>query len=100
MTAAASRVDLLNKDNLQLAFKMLDANGDGTISAEEIRTAFSRGNMASLENHQVEMEDDFWEVMLSDMDQNKDGKVDFEEFELYMMSLVQREHVENGKQAE
>jgi len=91
MTAAASRVDLLDKENLKLAFNMLDANGDGSISAEEIRTAFSRGNMASIENHQVEVQDDFWEVMLNDIDQNKDGKVDFEEFELYMMSLVQEE---------
>lgn len=91
MTAAANRVELLNKDNLMLAFKMLDANGDGNISAEEIRTAFSRGNMSNLQNHQVEVQDDFWEVMLNDIDQNKDGKVDFEEFELYMMSLVQAE---------
>ena len=36
MTAAANRAKLLNKENLKAAFKVLDANGDGKITPDEL----------------------------------------------------------------
>ena len=57
MTAAANRANLLNTTNLKAAFKVFDKNGDGKISAKEIKMAFERGNLAELKAHGVTVND-------------------------------------------
>ena len=56
ITAATDRSKLLNKQNLKVAFNQLDKNGDGSITAEEIKIAFSRGNLSNLTQHGVEID--------------------------------------------
>ena len=47
VTAAFDKHKLLNKDNLNKVFKMIDTNGDGKISREELESVF--GSTAQLE---------------------------------------------------
>lgn len=100
ITAAADRAKLLNEDNLKAAFRILDKNSDGTIDAEEIKTAFARGNLTELQAHGVSTDDAFWEKLLTEIDQNNDGVINFDEFEAYMMKLIDQGHyLERSEQA-
>jgi calcium-dependent protein kinase len=40
ITAAIDKVTILNKDNLQSAFKMIDVDNSGMITVEELKLAF------------------------------------------------------------
>ncbi len=40
ITAAVNRAKLLNEENLRIAFNLFDADGNGVISKEEIRSVF------------------------------------------------------------
>ena len=90
MTAAADREKLLNTENLRNAFKALDKNGNGKIEAEEIKGAFTHGNIDQLGFHGVEVSELFWEKLMKELDQNKDGEISYEEFEAHMMELVEQ----------
>ena len=85
MTAAADRLKLLCNGNLEAAFKLLDVDGDGTVTAEELQTAFSRG---SLSTHSQQADNSRWTSLMNDVDTNNDGVMDFQEFKAYMMELV------------
>ena len=85
MTAASNRSKLLNKTNLEAAYRNLDKNSDGKITAEEIQFAFSRGNLSELGSHGVGVDNEFWDKLVSNIDTNNDGAIDFEEFENYML---------------
>ena len=91
MTAAMNRSKLLNKQNLLVAFTALDKNGDGILTSDELEIAFSRGNLKNLTHHGVEINETFWQQLMADIDTNKDGHVDFDEFEAYMMKLISEE---------
>ena len=91
MTAAANRAKLLNKENLKAAFNALDSSGDGKITADELETAFSRGNLTGdLSSHGIKFNVNYWQKVMVDIDTNKDGEISFEEFETYMMDLIQQ----------
>jgi calcium-dependent protein kinase len=64
-----------NKESLDAAFKMFDRDGDGRISAEELRWVLSGGMV----------QDSSWEDLLREIDANQDGEIDLREF----MALVQ-----------
>lgn len=60
------------EDSVQLLFRMLDADGSGSISLSELGTALNAlGDVFTL----TEVEE-----LLRDIDRNGDGEVDFEEF--------------------
>ena len=44
VTAAFNREILLSKSNLDVAFKIFDADGSGSISLDELKAVFARGN--------------------------------------------------------
>ena len=85
MTAAADREKLLNTKNLKNAFKALDKNGNGKIEAEEIKGAFTNGNIDKLSFHGVDVNENFWEKLMTELDENKDGEISYEEFESHML---------------
>ena len=44
ITAAYNRELLLSQQNLQIAFKMFDQDGDGTLSMDELKSVFASGS--------------------------------------------------------
>ena len=91
MTAASDRVKLLNDQNLKNAFKVLDASGDGFITAHELQEAFMRGNMKNdLPSRGIKFNEKYWQKLLSKIDTDKDGQISFEEFKAYMLDLNQQ----------
>ena len=58
------------------AFRAMDTNGDGTISAEEF------ANMLRGQG----LDEDSIKIMLSDADANADGIIDYKEFTQFMLS--------------
>ena len=77
----------MNEKNLRAAFKLLDVNSDDAIETSEIKECFTRGN-ESFKAHNVDVPDDFFEKIVESLDENKDGKVTFEEFQAHMMKMV------------
>ena len=77
VTAAYDRLKMINDENLKNAFKILDLNGDGKISSQEIKHAFSHGNMSDMDAYDVNIDDEFWEKFLVDIDKDHDGYIDF-----------------------
>ena len=88
MVAAADREKLLNTTNLKNAFKALDKNGNGKIEAEEIKEAFAHANIDKLSSHGFDINDKYWEKLIADLDENKDGEISYEEFESHMLKIV------------
>lgn len=75
--AALNREKMLNADNIQLAFKMLDSNKDGKISIQEYKNMFS-GQYIS---------DAVWKQLFADEDQDGDYELSFEEFKECLVKL-------------
>ena len=44
ITAAYNRELLLSQQNLQIAFKMFDQDGNGTLSMDELKSVFASGS--------------------------------------------------------
>jgi calcium-dependent protein kinase len=76
LMATMNEQQLLSKEKLKQAFKMFDKDNSGTISREEIKEAL--GNI----------EEDMAEKIISEIDENDDGEISFEEFEKMMNNLV------------
>ena len=65
---------VVTDDRLQKAFKMFDKDGNGKLSVDEIIEVFGG-------------EESYWKKVIVDVDLNKDGEVDFNEFKLMMGNL-------------
>ena len=65
---------VVTDDRLQKAFKMFDKDGNGKLSVDEIIEVFGG-------------EESYWRKVIVDVDLNKDGEVDFNEFKLMMGNL-------------
>ena len=83
ITAAYNRELLLSQQNLQIAFKMFDQDGDGTLSMDELKSVFASGS-ASGKTEEV------WQQIIASADTNKDGVIDFSEFESAMMDVLKQ----------
>ena len=81
VTAAFNREVLLSKNNLDVAFKIFDADGNGSISLDELKAVFARGS-ASGKTEEV------WSEIMQSADSNNDGEIDFTEFENAMMEVL------------
>ncbi|CAG9326197.1 unnamed protein product [Blepharisma stoltei] len=62
---------LFSKKNLEMAFRVFDKDGSGTITTDELRTMLSGGKMSS---------NSVWESIIREVDQNGDGEIDLKEF--------------------
>ena len=70
---------LLSKQNLREAFNMFDKDGNGTISALEVKKVLERGNM---------MQEEVWTQIIKEVDVNGDGEIDLKEFELLLLNKL------------
>lgn len=65
-------------DELEITFKMFDADGNGTISKEEIKAVLNDGQM---------YDEELWRELLKEADTNGDGEIDMKEF-ISLMSTI------------
>lgn len=69
---------LLSKSNLEGAFKSFDVDGNGKISAKELKITFCEGDQVA---------EGVWQDLIAEVDNNGDGEIDLTEFKLMMHSL-------------
>ena len=89
MTAATNRYRLImDEENLRTAFDILDKDGNGQITLEELQECFQ---MSNLDEHVGQGEGaNLWKKMMTEIDKNGDGIIDFEEFKTHMQGLVDK----------
>ena len=79
ITAAVNRSRLLNAQNLEIAFKMFDQDGNGKISRDELRNVFHGGN---------EEDEALWLGIIEEVDKDNDQMISHEEFYLAMEEVI------------
>lgn len=78
LTAAMDKRKVLNKVNLESAFAAFDQDGNGSISADEVR---------SILGHVESVDKDAFERVIREVDLDGNGEIDLEEFRTMMMKL-------------
>lgn len=81
VAAAFDRQMLLSKENLRVAFKIFDADGNGSITLDELQAVFAGGNASG-------KTEDVWNEIMASADANGDGEIDYNEFENSMMDVL------------
>ena len=71
---------ILTEDNLRKAFDAFDENGDGSITRKEIINFFGQGK---------NINEGVWEEIIEEVDKDKNGEIDFEEFKEMMEKMVE-----------
>jgi calcium-binding protein CML len=69
------------ESDMREAFNVFDENGDGYISAEELKAVLEKLGLVEGESM------DRVQIMICSVDQNHDGRVDFGEFKTMMKSI-------------
>ena len=70
---------LLSDVKMQAAFRAFDKDGSNSISTEEIRKILGVG---------VNVTEEVWSQILSEVDGNGDGNIDYDEFKTMMLKLL------------
>ena len=55
---------MINKNKLEAAFKMIDIDGNGSITVNELKNTFGK-----------KFEEEYWENIIKEVDLNNDGEV-------------------------
>eukprot|EP00358_Blepharisma_japonicum_P004666 CAMPEP_0202947822 /NCGR_PEP_ID=MMETSP1395-20130829/12324_1 /ASSEMBLY_ACC=CAM_ASM_000871 /TAXON_ID=5961 /ORGANISM="Blepharisma japonicum, Strain Stock R1072" /LENGTH=412 /DNA_ID=CAMNT_0049649377 /DNA_START=164 /DNA_END=1402 /DNA_ORIENTATION=- len=76
IAATIQKSQLLSRERLEAAFKAFDLDGNGSISADELKTILGRNQNCN---------DSVWQSIVSEVDQNGDGVIDFGEFTEMML---------------
>jgi calcium-dependent protein kinase len=84
VSAAIDKKDILTDNFLKFAFRFFDKNNIGFITLNDIKSTFD-----SDENNKYNPDlEKQLNVIIDDVDLNKDGKISFEEFKLMMAKLL------------
>lgn len=83
IAASMDREKILTTSRLKEAFNYFDIDGNGRITLEELKEVFNKGSFSDLD-------DDVWKELIAEADQNKDGEIDFGEFQGMMTSLIHK----------
>ena len=83
ISAYIDRKVLLNQEDVQKAFRMLDYNGDGVISLDDFENLFNSYGGARMNTK-------IWNNLLMEADKNGDGTVSFYEFQAAMGNLLRK----------
>lgn len=79
--ATVNKKDLLNERNMKAAFDMFDRDHGGTIEAVEVAEILGQGLKCNKE---------VWKAIVSEVDLNGDGQIDFNEFKAMMKKFVDK----------
>ena len=83
ITAAFKKDLLLTNKNLEQVFKMIDHDGDGKISKDELKQTFGGGHVADRGSI-------VWNDIMNEVDKDNDGYISFEEFAESMKNVVEQ----------
>ena len=72
-----------------MAFNVLDMDGNGMVSSQELRWRFTSGSNENIA--QLNVNEDFWEKMVQDLDSDGDGNITYEEFRVNMAKVLESE---------
>lgn len=84
ISAAMEKTLLVSKQNLRAAFDMIDANGDGELTKDELKAVFGGG-------HVSQRGEEVWDDIMKEVDHNSDGVITIEEFESAMRQIVNKQ---------
>ena len=91
LTGATDMTRLINRENLKVAFDLLDLNGDGMISVDEVAHRFIhsnfKGHSLGLSSNENKGEG-YWQKMIHEFDEDGDGLITFDEFYNNMYGLL------------
>jgi calcium-dependent protein kinase len=90
LVSCQERLKNISLDNLEIAFRMFDADGNGEISAEEIKEILNDGAID---------DEDIWKIILKEADTNGDGLVDLKEFINMMTAMKTMKSAKSGNSA-
>jgi len=79
--ATMNRQKMLSKERLEAVFKLFDKDGNGYLTADELKEIFNPGNVK-------EIDDKVWTDLINEVDQNGDGKISYKEFKDMMLKLL------------
>ena len=80
MTAASNRYRyIMDEENLKAAFNIIDIDGSGKITLEQLKECFQMAILSNTEECK-EQEGGEWETIMKEIDTNQDGFIDFEDF--------------------
>jgi calcium-dependent protein kinase len=75
-----NRTNILTKERLEAAFKLFDKDGDGSITADEMRVLFNQGKTQGIPEN-------VWKNWIKEVDANGDGGISLKEFKDMMLKL-------------
>ena len=87
ITAAVNRAKLINDQNLEMAFKMFDQDGNGQISIAELKNVFQGCHKMDKEDEQL------WQLIMDEVDKNHDNIISHEEFNSAMHAVMDQRTV-------
>jgi len=90
LRAAMNKERILTEKNLQAVFNMFDKDRSGKISIKEIRDILGGQGELKISN-------DVWSHVVSEMDGNGDGEVEFKEFKAMMNKLLDSPEIVRNK---
>ena len=73
----------MTKENVDIAFKMFDKNGDGKISVKELKQVFNSSILSNRSDKEV------WEQLISEIDKDGDNEISQEEFHEAMAASIE-----------
>jgi calcium-dependent protein kinase len=79
ITACSAKEKLLSKENIEAAFRILDADNSGKIIASELNEFLS---------YDTNVKKEVWDDLIREVDQNGDGEIDIEEFKNMMINYL------------
>jgi len=82
LAATIDKKLFMQEDVCWAAFRVFDRNGDGKISKAELREILGDDTVTDAMHHEAETVD----ALMSEIDENGDGEIDFKEFMLMMRS--------------
>ena len=73
---------------VQAVFEKFDADGNGSIDREELGSAIREFNEQAAPDEKVEITDEQVTEALNELDKNKDGKLQVEEFKVLVVEIL------------
>ena len=87
LSSMISSKKILTEERLEKAFNMFDKDNSGKLSIEEIKNVFGGT-------------EEQWKKVISEIDLNKDGEVDFAEFKIMMENMDKNKIIDQRKKTE